>query len=295
MTKSSVNPSRFENLTQILPAPPLLTSADAHWSHIFFAYYQHPAAEIRQHTIPFHVLEVMDADARSHHDRQIGEHCLSYPITGGEAILCPANTHHWTSWEEHLDFTVIVFEPSFFEHVAHETVSDTQIELLPQWNVFDPLIQSIINALKVDLEAGCPAGRMYGESLCTALAVHLLRQFFITQSTPLNVHYGLPARKLKQILDYIQAHLAQDIALEDLAAVTGMSPFYFSRLFKQSMMVTPHQYVIRQRVELAKQLLKQPNYRIADIALTCGFAHQSHLSRHFRRITGISPKQFRIQ
>lgn len=104
-----------------------------------------------------------------------------------------------------------------------------------------------------------------------------------------------PKHKLKQILDYIEAHLAEDIQLEDLANTVGMSPFYFCRLFKNSIHITPHQYVIRQRVELAKRLLKQPDLSIADVAFLCGFAHQTHLSRHFRRLVGMSPKVFRNQ
>ena len=295
MTKLSSNTSTFEKITQILPTPPLLTSAKVPWNNIFLAYYQHPAAEIRQHTIPYHVLEVIDSDSRSHHDRRMAENNLSYQISGGETFLCPANISHSTSWEEQLNFTVIVFEPLFFEQVAHEVTSCAQIELIPQSQVFDPLIQSIINALKADLEAGCPAGRLYGESLSTALVMHLLKQFSVSQRLPLDYRSGLSQRKLRQIIDYIQAYLAEDISLNDLADVAGMSPFYFSRLFKQSMLLTPHQYVIKQRVELAKQLLTQPVYSIAEIGLLCGFAHQSHFSRHFRRLVGVSPKVFRNQ
>ncbi len=295
MTKPSSNASTFEKLTQILPNPPLLTSGKVPWNNIFLAYYQHPAAEIRQHTIPYHVLEVTDPNSRSHHERRMGENNLSYQISGGETFFCPANTSHSTSWEEQLNFTVMVFEPLFFEQVAYEVNSCVEIELTPQSKVFDPLIQSIINALKADLEAGCPAGRLYGESLSTALIVHLKKQFSVTQQLPFDYRSGLSQRQLRQIIDYIQAYLAEDISLNDLADVAGMSPFYFSRLFKQSMLLTPHQYVIKQRIELAKKLLRQHIYSIAEIGLLCGFAHQSHFSRHFRRLVGVSPKVFRNQ
>jgi len=74
-----------------------------------------------------------------------------------------------------------------------------------------------------------------------------------------------------------------------------MSQYYFCRLFKQSVGMTPHQYLIRLRVERAKQLLKRSDLAIADVALQCGFSHQSHLSFHFRRLVGMSPKTFQQQ
>jgi AraC family transcriptional regulator len=81
------------------------------------------------------------------------------------------------------------------------------------------------------------------------------------------------------------------LELEELAQQVGMSLFYFSRLFKQSLNITPHQYVIGQRVERAKQLLRNSELPLADIALECGFANQGHLNRHFKRLTGVTPKE----
>jgi len=106
---------------------------------------------------------------------------------------------------------------------------------------------------------------------------------------------GLPKYKLQQATNYIQVYLDQDIKLADLANTVGMSQYYFCRLFKQSIGVTPHQYIIQQRVERAKQLLKRQDFSVADVAIQCGFAHQSHLSRHFRRLVGVSPKTFQAK
>jgi AraC family transcriptional regulator len=81
--------------------------------------------------------------------------------------------------------------------------------------------------------------------------------------------------------------------LADLADVAGMSQFHFSRMFKQSMGISPHQYLLQQRVEQAKQLLKGKKLAIAEIALQCGFNSQSHLSKHFREATGMTPSDYR--
>jgi AraC family transcriptional regulator len=94
-------------------------------------------------------------------------------------------------------------------------------------------------------------------------------------------------------LDYINDHLDRDIKLADLATLLDMSQFHFSHLFKQSLDTSPYQYLLQQRVERAKQLLKQTERSIMDIALDCGFSSHSHLSKQFRQLTGITPKAYR--
>lgn len=84
------------------------------------------------------------------------------------------------------------------------------------------------------------------------------------------------------------------IKLTDLAQLLDMSQFHFSRLFKQSIGITPHQYLSQQRVERAKQLLKKTDHSIADIAFECGFSSHSHLSKQFRQFTGVTPKAYRL-
>ncbi len=113
-------------------------------------------------------------------------------------------------------------------------------------------------------------------------------------SNPETPPTGLPPHKLQKVLDYIDANLSQELSLERLANQVGLTPYYFARLFKQSIGKSVHQYVIHRRVERAKQLLKQSELTIADVAVECGFANPSHLALHFKRIVGVSPKQFRF-
>ena len=104
---------------------------------------------------------------------------------------------------------------------------------------------------------------------------------------------GLTRTQLQQVLDYIHAHLDRELSLTELAEVINISPTYFASLFKQAMAVSPHQYVIQQRVEQAKLMLTKTDSAIADIALQVGFSSQSHLNQQFKRLTGMTPKQIR--
>ncbi len=148
-------------------------------------------------------------------------------------------------------------------------------------------------ALKAELNAGCPGGRLYGEALGTALTLHIMNKYGVSQPTVCNYKGGLSQQQLKQVFDYIQDHLDQEISLDILAAQIGMSQFYFARLFKQSVGMSPYRYLIGQRIERAKQLLRQKDLSITAIALRCGFNTQSHLTQYFRQLTSTTPKKYR--
>lgn len=104
---------------------------------------------------------------------------------------------------------------------------------------------------------------------------------------------GLPPYHLKKVKAFIEEHLDENLTLSELAGVVNISKYYFSRLFKQSVGVSPYRYLMQQRIEEAKRLLSQTDWPIAQIALRTGFGSQSHLSKTFKKFTGISPSAYR--
>jgi transcriptional regulator of acetoin/glycerol metabolism/AraC-like DNA-binding protein len=104
---------------------------------------------------------------------------------------------------------------------------------------------------------------------------------------------GLPAGLLRRICEHIESHLGDNISLEVLAADARLSLYHFARAFRQSMGISPHRYVMQQRVKKAQEMLARTELPLANIALAVGFADQSHFSRHFRRLAGITPSGFR--
>jgi AraC family transcriptional regulator len=134
---------------------------------------------------------------------------------------------------------------------------------------------------------------LYTESLHNTLCLHLLRHYTTSQTV---INYGddaLPAYLHRRLEEYIQANLSQNITLSDMAQVTSLSVSHLTKLFKQSQGISLYQYVIHCRIFRAKQLLKHQQLTIADIATQVGFADQSHLTHHFKRHVGVTPKAFR--
>lgn len=147
--------------------------------------------------------------------------------------------------------------------------------------------------LVAELQGESFGSNLYVDSLANVLAVHLLRHHATNRPELPTYKGGLPQRQLLKVLDYIDAHLGDDITLADLAALVDISQFHFGRLFKQSLGQSPYQYLMLQRVERAKTLLKKSDQSIGAIALECGFNSHSQFGRKFRQITGMTPKVYR--
>ena len=158
-----------------------------------------------------------------------------------------------------------------------------------------PAVLDTLAALHRELLTGGPGGRLCAESLANVLVVQLIRQMSNKQgSNGVILESGgrLARHALREVEEYIHTHLDQNIALADLANVAHLSEFHFARLFKQTTGLPPHQFVIYQRVERAKRLIAAGRLSLAQIAIEVGFSDQSQLSRHFKRLVGVTPKRF---
>jgi AraC family transcriptional regulator len=203
----------------------------------------------------------------------------SYWCRGGDVICAPLS---------------ICLKPGLVEQVAEASEIDTgRIDLVNCFGQQDLQLQHIAMLLLSELKSGGIMGRLYVESLTQVLVIHLLRHYSEVAQIITSGNRSLTRTQLQQAIDYIQTHLNRDLSLAELASVISISPTYFASLFKQAMGISPHQYVIQQRVEKAKVMLKKTDLAIADIALQVGFSSQSHLTQQFKRITGMTPKQVR--
>ena len=282
-----------EGYKRIFSRSPLLSSVSTQWDGILVAYDylepgQTPEISVKQHGIGIFVEMPKPAQA----ERLIDGQFRREQVLQGDVVIVPANTWHRTSWNRAGGAIVLGLEPKEFTRTIDETIERDRIELIPHFATPDPLVHQIGLALKRALENSGNASRLYAETMTTALMVHLLQYYSAQQLTIPTYTGGLSKLKLQQVVDYIHAHLDRDLSLKELAAIVQMSAHYFSQLFKQSTGITPHQYVIRCRIERAKELLMQGKLTIADVAKVVGFVDQSHFHRHFKRLIGITPKAF---
>ncbi|WP_059002608.1 helix-turn-helix domain-containing protein [Leptolyngbya sp. NIES-2104] len=206
--------------------------------------------------------------------------------------MIPAGVQYSSHWYGAGDFSLLGFSPKFFEQIAQETVRLKRVELIPQVGIRDRLIEQIGLALKADIEAQYPAGRIFGESLATGLVIHLLKQYAVWQPRDRD-DSQLSKPQLQKVSDYILDRLDQDLSLSELANVLNLSQYHFSRLFKQSTGMAPHQYLTRCRIDRAKQLLLNTQMSISEIAFAVGFNNHSSFTRLFRQLVGVTPKEFR--
>jgi AraC family transcriptional regulator len=204
----------------------------------------------------------------------------------------PQGTVDEVNWRGPTQRLAVAIHPNLLTSALDETSHESDIELLEHWDLIDPHISALLLEMKADLNEGSPAGSLYGESLANALAVYLLKRYAVLRQTPIAYKRGLPGYRLKRVLNYIGDNLAENLSLSQLGAVAGMSPHYFSELFKQSTGSTPHRYVLMQRIERAKQHLRHSKLSIIDIGLESGFQNPSHFARVFKKCVGIAPSGF---
>ncbi len=212
-------------------------------------------------------------------------------------VIPPGLETRWR-WHNPCDSTHVQLSPGLIAKVAEEAFNLDRSRVHFPVRYFDrsvPEVCATITALQRELLAGGPGGRLCAESLANVLVVQLLRTMVTGSSTKEFARKAsgrLPRHALRAVEAYIEAHLEQDIALADLAAVAHLSEFHFARQFKQSTGRSPHQFVIHQRVERAKRLIAARELPLAQIATDVGFSDQSQLTRHFKRIVGVTPGRF---
>jgi AraC family transcriptional regulator len=213
----------------------------------------------------------------------------------GEFFLLPAKSPAFFHWDIPHDVLALTIHPKALQQVAAETecLNPDRIELRSVLLSYDPQLAEIARSFHAEMNQAGIGGQLYSESLANILNIHLLRHY-CTQTISLRTcKDGLSQHSLQQILDYIHSYLDRDLSLETLANLANMSKYHFIYLFKRSKGMTPHQYVIQQRIQRAQELLRDRKLAISEISLACGFANQSHFTRLFHKHKGVPPKAYR--
>jgi AraC family transcriptional regulator len=270
----------------------LLSSFEAGWEGLNLLYEIEPADETPEMYLGQHFIVIALDNFRASYMLNQSWHQVDY-ARGDIAILPASEPFPRTQIDREVPLVELFLEPAIVSRVACECVDTAYTELVPHWHIRDPLIQHMGLALKAELETGGVDSRLYVESMATALSVHLLRRYSARQQQIKNYTGGLPKYRLREAIAYINEHLDYSLTLAELAASVQMSPHYFATLFKQSTGLTPHQYVMKCRIDKAKQLLHIPELTLVEICQQVGFQSQSHFTKVFREHTKTTPKVYR--
>ncbi len=214
----------------------------------------------------------------------------------GDVDILPAGVP--SRWElKESDMALIMSVPTpLLRSVAEQSgIDPDRLEIVNRFQARDRQIENIGWALKTEMEGGYTNGGLYLDSLATALAVHLLNHHSSASRGSRALSGGFAGNSLKRVLAYIEDNLSGDLSLNGIAAVAGVSVSHCKHAFLKSVGQPVHQYVIGRRVERARALLCDGEMPISQVALETGFAHQSHLAYHVRRILGVSPKSLVVR
>src|SRR5580692_11143218 len=168
-----------------------------------------------------------------------------------------------------------------------------EVELRPSRKFANPRLGALVAAAHAEMVAGFPSGRLFLDSIEQAMAVTLVNGHAV-RHRPVQIYRGgLGSARLRRIKELVHAKIEDDLGLDDLAQSVGLSTAHFARMFRKSTGQTPHQFVLRQKVERAKAMLRAPGARILDVAVACGFKTQQHFAQVFHDACGISPTGYR--
>jgi AraC family transcriptional regulator len=287
---STLDLSNQQEAARVLPQTPLIASYHTGWKELTFAHYCHPPHKTVEHGLLQHSLVITGPKSCFQAERYLDGKFQHYAHGNGRVDIIPAFLSHETSWDQEVEFSVIAICSTLLDRATQESMP-REIELIPQLAIEDPIIQQLAFALKLEIQTGCMSGRLYGELLGTALAARLVQNYAVSKPVEFKAN-GLSQSQSQRVIDYIKANLTRDLSILDLATLTSMSESHFSRSFKRSVGISPYQYLMQQRVERAKQLLEKRAIAISTIALDCGFANQTHLTKVFRQMTGMTPKAY---
>lgn len=203
---------------------------------------------------------------------------------------CELSSVTWSGAHEVL--LVEICKSRLAQWMIHED-DHAGLNLSPQFGFRDREMAALMCNMRAEIEAGCPMGHLYGESLSLTLTFYLYGRYASSYRSRNDLKPKLSLSQVRRVQDYIHAHLSEDLTVSKLAGVVELSPHYFSCVFKNTIGITPHRYVLGKRIKEGRRLLAKRQKPILEVAMALGFSSQSHFTDVFRKVTGITPGRFR--
>lgn len=261
------------------------------WDHLVLEERQFPATENQLPASPAHLIGLHLEGVVPMVQRRDGQ-VVERVFRPGDLVIIPAGMENYCAHTVPAQGLYLNLDPAYLGEIAlHHDLPVPGLKT--HFGEPDPNLQHLLLCLAEEARAPGLGGTLYVQALTQQLMIHLLRRYTVSRPLPDPLAWSRRSayEQIKPALALMQAQFGDDLSLETLAAATHLSPFHFSRVFKEATGQSPHQYLIALRIEQARQLLQAGNMNIAEVAVTVGFSDQSHLTRHFKRLTGLTPKQ----
>ena len=263
------------------------------WENIRLEHCMLNAGELPAHCHREHaILIALNDGAKGELITATGGGMKGIQVKGSVGVL-PAGLEHRVTIDSPCEHLALYLDPKLIARAVTDS-GRSNFEIVEKYTRSDQLISNVGMALLGELYSEGLSGQLYAESLANVLAVHLLRYYTNTDSQVQPFTGGLSGPKLRQVMSFISENYANDVRLSELAQVAGMSSFHFAREFKRTTGTTPHQYLIKFRVERAKTFLADSELSLIEVSLRSGFSHQSHFTRLFHKFTGTTPNLYRL-
>jgi len=214
----------------------------------------------------------------------------TFDYTAGELALCDRHVGEWVGLMNVSHLQLGISDPAL---MASSDGAYGEVELRPSRKFVNPRLSALVAAVHAEMVAGFPSGRLFLDSVEQAMAITLVKDHAV-RHRPVQIYQGgLGAARLRRIKELVHAKMEDDLSLDEMAQSVGLSTAHFARMFRKSTGQTPHQFVLRQRLERAKGMLRAPDARVLDVPVACGFKTQQHFAQVFRDVWGVSPTEFR--
>jgi len=213
-----------------------------------------------------------------------------FEYTAGDLALCDRHVGEWVGLMNVSHLQLGVSDAAL---MACSDGAYGEVELRPSRKFADARLSALVAAARAEMVAGFPSGRLFLDSVEQAMAVALVTGHAVRHRPVQLYRGGLGSGRLRRIKELVHAKMEDDLSLDEMAESVGLSTAHFARMFRKSTGETPHQFVLRQRVERAKAMLRTSDVRILDVAVACGFRTQQHFAQVFRDVCRVSPTEYR--
>jgi AraC family transcriptional regulator len=279
-----------QSVRSILPNLPILSSQPATIAALQFNDYAQPIWETPEAALMQHAVMIYTGNpVQTWRRLESGWKTNHYQV--GQLGIYPAQAPQQVAWYAPVEFIHLYLMPATLDRAAAELFQQSRYELLAKSTIVDPLITAMAMQLKTEVVAD-RLDRLYLESVTLLLALHLLKHHSNVAKSLKQAAGRLPQAQFVTVQEYVMAHLDRNLSLQELANLVDLNPHYFCRLFKAACGLTPHQYLLKSRVDRAAQLLRSSQLPIAEVAQKVGFYDQSRFTQVFQRWMGVTPKHY---